>query len=97
MLGGLATSGWIVDPGIMPLRGLFEREFKEAGLAVPPHPIETASTIATVLMLQRPDTLVSLMPRDMAARLRAFACRAADDRRTDVARAGGPPCVAVVA
>jgi hypothetical protein len=39
LLAGLAKSGWIVDPGIMPLRGLFEREFKEAGLAVPPHPI----------------------------------------------------------
>ncbi|MBP0590902.1 LysR family transcriptional regulator [Paraburkholderia sp. LEh10] len=65
-LADLASSRWIVYPGIMPLRGLFEREFKEAGLPVPPHPIETASTMTTVLMLQRDPTLVSLMPRDMA-------------------------------
>ncbi|WP_109483577.1 LysR family transcriptional regulator [Paraburkholderia sp. C35] len=68
-LADLAQSGWIVYPSIMPLRGLFEREFKEAGLSVPAHPIETASTMTTVLMLQRDSTLVSLMPRDMAALL----------------------------
>jgi hypothetical protein len=37
--------------GMMSLRSLFEREFKEAGLPVPPHSIETASTMTTVLML----------------------------------------------
>ena len=68
-LADLASCRWIVYPSIMPLRGLFEREFKEAGLSVPPHPIETASTMTTVLMLQRDPTLVSLMPRDMAAML----------------------------
>lgn len=68
-LADLAKSRWIVYPSIMPLRGLFEREFKEAGLSVPSHPIETASTITTVLMLQLDPTLVSLMPRDMAALL----------------------------
>ncbi|MPW19317.1 LysR family transcriptional regulator [Paraburkholderia sp. CNPSo 3157] len=68
-LADLASSRWIVYPSMMPLRGLFEREFKEAGLPVPPHTIETASTMTTVLMLQRDPALVSLMPRDMAAML----------------------------
>jgi DNA-binding transcriptional LysR family regulator len=66
-LADLAQSRWIVYPSIMPLRGLFEREFKEAGLPLPLHPVETASTITTVLLLQRDPTLVSLMPLDMAA------------------------------
>ncbi|CDY75183.1 Transcriptional regulator, LysR family [Caballeronia glathei] len=66
-LADLALSRWIVYPSIMPLRGLFEREFKEAGLPLPLHPVETASTITTVLLLQRDPTLVSLMPLDMAA------------------------------
>lgn len=66
-LADLAQSRWIVYPSIMPLRGLFEREFKEAGLPLPLHPVETSSTITTVLLLQRDPTLVSLMPLDMAA------------------------------
>lgn len=65
-LADLASSRWIVYPAIMPLRGLYEREFKEAGLSLPVHPIETASTITTVLLLQRDATLVALMPLDMA-------------------------------
>jgi DNA-binding transcriptional LysR family regulator len=66
-LADLAQSRWIVYPSIMPLRSLFEREFKEAGLPLPLHPVETSSTITTVLLLQRDPTLVSLMPLDMAA------------------------------
>jgi DNA-binding transcriptional LysR family regulator len=65
-LADLAQSRWIVYPSIMPLRSLFEREFKEAGLPLPLHPVETSSTITTVLLLQRDPTLVSLMPLDMA-------------------------------
>lgn len=65
-LTDLADCGWIVYPSVMPLRSLLEREFKEAGLPFPAHPIETASMTATMLLLQTDPNLVTLMPRDMS-------------------------------
>jgi DNA-binding transcriptional LysR family regulator len=62
-----ASSRCIVYPSIMPIRSLYEREFEEAGLTLPLHPVETASTITTVLLLQRDPTLVAVMPLDMVA------------------------------
>lgn len=47
-------------------RNLYEREFREAGLPLPLHPIETALTITTILLLQSDPTLVAMMPLDMA-------------------------------
>lgn len=65
-LTDLVDCGWIVYPRVMPLRSLLEREFKEAGLPFPAHPIETASMTATMLLLQTDLNLVALMPRDMS-------------------------------
>src|SRR5450830_1225565 len=60
-LAQLASCRWILYPGNMPLRTLLEREFREAGLGLPPYPIETASSLATMLMLKQDPTLVALM------------------------------------
>ncbi|MDD0811062.1 LysR family transcriptional regulator [Curvibacter sp. RS43] len=60
-LAQLARCRWILYPGNMPLRTLVEREFREAGLALPPYPIETASSLATMLMLKQDPQLVAVM------------------------------------
>ncbi|CAL8476116.1 LysR family transcriptional regulator [Caballeronia sp. S22] len=97
-LSELASSRWIVYPAIMPIRSVYEREFKEAGLPLPVHPIETASTITTVLLLQRDPTLVAMMPLDMAsflaehglARRLAIAVRSRTEPYGVVTRKGVP-------
>lgn len=60
-LAQLAKSRWILYPGNMPLRQLLEREFLEAGLPLPPYPIETASSLATMLLLKEDPQAVALM------------------------------------
>jgi DNA-binding transcriptional LysR family regulator len=57
----LAGYRWLCYPAHMPLRHLLEREFREAGLPLPAYPSETASTFATMLMLQEDPQLVALM------------------------------------
>ena len=60
-LAQLAGYRWLCYPAHMPLRHLLEREFREAGLPLPAYPSETASTFATMLMLQEDPQLVALM------------------------------------
>lgn len=60
-LAQLVRYRWILYPGSMPLRTLIEREFREAGLELPSYPIETASSLATLLMLKQDPKLVALM------------------------------------
>lgn len=60
-LAQLARCRWVFYPGNMPLRKLLEREFREAGLELPPYPIETSSSLATMLMLKEDPQLVALM------------------------------------
>jgi DNA-binding transcriptional LysR family regulator len=62
----LDGASWIVYPSNMPMRTLLEREFSESGLQMPAYPIETASTFATISLLQADPTLVALMPTDVA-------------------------------
>jgi DNA-binding transcriptional LysR family regulator len=57
----LAKYPWIFYPGNLPLRKLLEREFREAGLDLPSYPIETSSSLATMLMLKDDPRLVALM------------------------------------
>lgn len=58
----LAEYRWIFYPSNLPLRSLLEREFREAGLALPPYPVETASTFATMLLLREDTQALALMP-----------------------------------
>lgn len=60
-LAQVAKCRWILYPGNMPLRHLLEREFMEAGLPLPPYPIETASSLATMLLLKDDPQAVALM------------------------------------
>jgi len=60
-LEDLMAYGWVLYPSPMPLRTLLEREFKEAGLALPSHTVETASTFVTILLLQESSNLVALL------------------------------------
>ncbi|QHJ00493.1 LysR family transcriptional regulator [Xylophilus rhododendri] len=60
-LAQLAKYQWIIYPGNMPLRKLLEREFREAGLDLPPYPIETSSSLVTMLMLKEDPRLVALV------------------------------------
>lgn len=64
-LADLADMPWIVYPSNMPMRALLERAFAEAGLSMPSYPIETASTFATLSLLQADPTLVALVPVDV--------------------------------
>lgn len=64
-LQDLEPYNWIVYPSRMPLRALLEREMSDAGIAMPSNLIETASTFATVVMLQKSPDLVALLPKDV--------------------------------
>lgn len=65
-LEDLADSGWVVFSANMPLRQTLEREFHEAGVNFPAHPIETSSTFATLLLLINDPNLVAVLPTDVA-------------------------------
>ncbi|MDB5847684.1 MAG: LysR family transcriptional regulator, partial [Rhodoferax sp.] len=60
-LAQLARYRWICYPAGMPLRSLMEREFREAGLALPLYPTETSSSFATMLMLQQDPQMVAMV------------------------------------
>ncbi|MEH3086622.1 MAG: LysR family transcriptional regulator [Xylophilus ampelinus] len=60
-LAQLAKCRWVFYPGNMPLRKLLEREFRQAGLDLPAYPIETSSSLVTMLMLKDDPRLVALM------------------------------------
>lgn len=66
-LADLAASAWVVYPAAMPLRSLLERELMEHGLPLPRQMVETASMLATVLLLQRDATLAALLPATTVA------------------------------
>lgn len=57
---------WVVYPKGMPLRALLEKEMDLAGVAAPVNAIETASTLATIAILQKSDDTVALLPTDVA-------------------------------
>jgi DNA-binding transcriptional LysR family regulator len=63
----LRAYDWIVYPSQMPLLALLERELTEAGMTMPSHLIETASTFTTVALLCRNAHLVALLPADVCA------------------------------
>ncbi len=60
-LAQLAGLNWILYPSLMPLRTLLEREFQEAGLALPEYTTETSSIFVTILLLQQADHPVALL------------------------------------
>ena len=52
---------WILFPGDMPLRTLLEREAASNGVVLGLRPVETASTFATALLLNKSPEMVALM------------------------------------
>lgn len=65
-LGQLAAYPWVVYPANMPMRLVLEREFSQAGLEFPRYPVETASTLTTLILLRQNPRLVALMPVEVA-------------------------------
>ncbi|TBU91597.1 LysR family transcriptional regulator [Phytopseudomonas dryadis] len=65
-LAQLAPYNWVVYPANMPMRLVLEREFSQAGLEFPRYPLETASTFATLMLLQEDPGLIALMPHEVA-------------------------------
>jgi len=57
----VAQYPWILFPGRMPLRTLLEREAASNGVALALRPIETASTFATALLLNKCPDMLALM------------------------------------
>jgi DNA-binding transcriptional LysR family regulator len=62
----LAAFPWVVYPANMPMRLLLEREFSQAGLEFPRYPLETASTLTTLILLRQNPSLVALMPVEVS-------------------------------
>jgi DNA-binding transcriptional LysR family regulator len=60
-LAQLAKYRWILYPGNMPLRKFLEHEFLNEGLELPSYPLETGSSLTTMLMLKEDSQLVALM------------------------------------
>ncbi|BAN49116.1 LysR family transcriptional regulator [Metapseudomonas resinovorans] len=65
-LADLAGYPWVVYPANMPMRLVLEREFSQAGLDFPRYPLETASTLTTLMLLRQNPQLIALMPREVA-------------------------------
>lgn len=63
-LAQAARYPWILFPGHMPLRTLLEREAASLNVRLQCRPIETASTFATALLLNKSPELVALMSRE---------------------------------
>lgn len=72
-LSRLAEFPWVVFPANMPMRRVLEREFSDHGLAFPRFALETASTFATLMLLQDDPERVALMPEEVAQQAEAFA------------------------
>lgn len=62
----LAAFPWVVYPANMPMRLVLEREFSQAGLEFPRYPLETASTLTTLMLLRQNPRLVALMPMEVS-------------------------------
>jgi DNA-binding transcriptional LysR family regulator len=62
----LAAYPWVVFPANMPMRLVLEREFSQAGLEFPRYPVETASTLTTLILLRQNPRLVALMPVEVS-------------------------------
>ena len=60
-LAQLTKYRWIVYPGNMPLRKFLEQEFRNEDLELPSYPLETGSSLTTMLMLKEDNQLVALM------------------------------------
>lgn len=63
---------WILFPGHMPLRTLLEREAASNGVVLAFRPVETSSTFATALLLNKSPEMVALMSLET---LQFFAAR----------------------
>jgi hypothetical protein len=57
----VAQYPWILFPGHMPLRTLLEREAASNGVVLAFRPVETSSTFATALLLNKSPDMVALM------------------------------------
>lgn len=57
----VAQCPWILFPGHMPLRTLLEREAASNGVVLTSTPVETSSTFATALLLNKSSEMVALM------------------------------------
>ncbi|MNQ62602.1 LysR substrate binding domain protein [compost metagenome] len=94
----LAAYPWVVYPANMPMRLVLEREFSQAGLEFPRYPLETASTLTTLILLRQNPRLVALMPvevSDAAIQLGSLAplplqLRSRSEPFSVVARRGAP-------
>ena len=62
----LAGYPWILYTANMPMRQAIERELQQYGLESVPPPLETASAVATIMLLQQDPNLVAALPADMA-------------------------------
>lgn len=97
---------WILFPGHMPLRTLLEREAASNGVALEFTPVETASTFATALLLNKSPQMVALMSLETLEFFAARGTVARLDLRVNasaepygiVTRAGAvqPPAVAAL-
>lgn len=64
-LKDLIASEWILQPKPSPMRAAVDLAFARAGLPVPRHQIETSSTLATAMLLEKSD-LLSVLPLGIA-------------------------------
>ncbi|WP_109513900.1 LysR family transcriptional regulator [Pseudomonas ovata] len=71
-LADLEGHDWIVYPTNMPMRRVLEREFSQAGLDFPRFAIETASTFATLTLLQQDPQRVAVLPQAVAESARGM-------------------------
>ncbi|ONI93161.1 LysR substrate-binding domain-containing protein [Burkholderia cenocepacia] len=65
-LRDLTDAEWVAYPVNTPMRLALERALADAGIEVPRYPIETASTFATLTLLQADPELVAVIPREVA-------------------------------
>jgi len=65
-LRDLTDAEWVAYPVNTPMRLALERALADAGIEVPRYPIETASTFATLTLLQANPELVAVIPREVA-------------------------------
>ncbi|MCQ8240390.1 LysR family transcriptional regulator [Rhizosaccharibacter radicis] len=64
-LGDLAGERWVLQAEPSPMRRAVEAAFLRAGFAVPPHPVEASSVLATLSLL-RHAPLLAVLPRSVS-------------------------------
>lgn len=64
-LQDLADMDWILQPRPSPMRATVDLAFSRAGLPPPRHRVETSSTLATTILMERSD-LLAVLPASMA-------------------------------